>query len=324
MISIIIPVYNAEKYLNNCFTCLQRQSFNDFEVFWIDDGSTDSSGQMIDTFAQKDKRMQAIHKKNGGASTARNVGLSKASGDYICFVDADDSIHPDYLKILYETINQSGCDIVQCGYKRSTQEELEITTDGKQSKNLPEEIQYFTNIEFLNKIYTSEAVDTIVLWNKIYRREILTGLSFFEGIMFEDEVFSAKAIYRASKIGQIEDVLYYYLYNEESVMNRNYSYRMLDILKALQLRMEFYQEHDLKDLYERDGYKCLYKILLNYYEIDRLPDKHREILKELRKKYWEKYKEALSFKWSWKRKLLMFFFGIFPKRYMKFYQWRNR
>ena len=323
-ISIVIPVYNAQKYLNKCFECLMNQSFTDFEAIFIDDGSIDASGAILDGFAEKDLRIRVVHQKNGGASAARNTGLGIATGKYISFIDADDLFHKDYLKSLYEAAEETDADIVQCGYKRVTENECDNFAFTTMNAEMSGNEKCFSNTEFLNKIYTSEAVDSIVLWNKIYRREIFDGILFHEGIMFEDELFSAKVIYAASKIVRISQVLYFYLYNEESVMNRTYSYRMLDILTALQLRMDFYKEHGLKSLYEKDSYKYLYKILLNYYEIDKLSDEHKDVLKDLKNKYWKKYAESLSFQWSLKRKAMMFFFGLFPKKYMAFYRFRNR
>jgi len=118
LISIIIPVYNVEDYLARCLESILFQSFKDFEVLLIDDGSTDGSGKICDAYAQNDTRIRVIHKVNGGVSSARNVGLNNANGQYISFVDSDDFVHPCFLEFLYNSIKSSKADISICDYEK--------------------------------------------------------------------------------------------------------------------------------------------------------------------------------------------------------------
>lgn len=314
-ISIIIPVYNVERYIEDCIQCIKEQTYTNFEAIFVNDGSTDKSGYILDQAAKKDERFIVIHKENGGAAETRNYGLDKCSGEYVCFIDSDDIVSKKFLEILLDTIVKCECDIVQCNYKRIQQRVLPMSEIDEQT---PSGVRIISNIQMLNNIYSAENINTIIPCNKIYRKELFDDIRFPEGIMFEDEVASAKVAYRAEKIGLIDNVLYYYFQNEESVMNKKYSFKKLDILSALQLRMEFYLENDLSDLYQKDSYKYLYKILQNYYHIHHnLPD-NNALKKEIMKKYWTKYRESIRFNWTLKRKAAMLFFGVFPLTYSWF------
>jgi len=311
-ISIVIPVYNVEQYIRECIYCLKHQTYTNFEAIFVDDGSKDASGQILDAEATEDERFVVIHKENGGAAEARNYGLDRCSGDYICFIDADDLFDNEYLEVLLDAALKFDCDIVQCGYAKTQKRELPESGD---KSSITENVCIVSNLQMLNRIYSSANVDTIVLWNKIYKKGLFENVRFPVGIMFEDEVFSAKIAYKAVNIGIIDDVLYYYYINDKGVMHREYSLRKLDILKALQLRMDFYIKNGLTDLYQKDSYKYLHKILQNYYQIHHNMPDGRMLKKDIMKKYWDKYKESLRFEWKWKRKAAMLFFGIFPLSY---------
>jgi len=311
-VSIVIPVYNVEQYLHDCILCLKKQTYTNFEAIFVNDGSSDNSGEILESAAKEDARFLVIHKDNGGAAEARNYGLDRCSGEYICFIDADDLVERDYLEILLDVALQHKCDIVQCGYQRTESRDI-IINDSKSKEDRRDEV--LSNLQMLDKIYSAESVDTIVLWNKIYKRELFDNVRFPQGIMFEDEVVSAKILYKAEKIVRIDTILYYYFYNEQSVMNKKYSLRKLDILTALQLRMDFYYGNGLIELYQKDGYKYLYKILQNYYFIHQNIKDNRNIKRNIMKRYWKKYREAVRFSWSKKRKIAMLFFGVFPLSY---------
>lgn len=316
-ISLITPVYNAERFIPNCVQYVLQQTFIEFEWIIINDGSNDNSRLLLEQYAKQDNRIRVISIENGGAARARNVGLNAANGQYICFLDVDDCIRPEFLQILYEGIISSRCDIVQCAYTKVTVTDYRDNNIKWGRLNDTTVKTLYSNIQMLEQIYTDKAVDTIVIWNKIYKKELFYSLCFPEGIMFEDEVFSAQILYRARKVGMVESVLYYYTQNPQSVMHCKYNIKKLDILKALKLRMEFYKQNGLDELYHKDVFKYIYKILQNYCE---LSDKdYNELRKKLRKDYWKRYHEGLSFNWSHKRKIAFFIFGIFPSLYKRYY-----
>ena len=312
LVSIIVPVYNAEQYISRCISCILDQTYRNIELILVDDGSSDKSAQIIDEESGKDKRIVVIHKINGGASDARNMGLSMCRGSYICFVDADDIIDPEYVMTMLSIAKEYDCDIVQCDYKKVNNRDI-IFTRGDNK------ISVVSSTDMLNRIYSESNVDTIVLWNKLFKKSVIADIRFPVGIMFEDEVFCPRVIYNASRIAITNSTLYYYYHNNNSVMNMEYSKKKLDIFTALKLRMDFYCKCGLKDLYEKDLYKYMNKLLQNIYLVKKsqIADKS-SIKRRLIGDYWGKYREALSVSWPLKRKIALLVWGIFPGSYSFF------
>lgn len=308
-VSVIIPVYNVEKYLGKCIDSILNQTVRDCEIILIDDGSKDSSGEIADNYAAKYSNIKVIHKENGGQAGARNIGLDNSEGEYICFVDSDDWLEENYFGRLLEVAKNTEADIVQCGYCSRVEGE-----------NAPEVIaeadMEMTGIEAIDRIYSKHNVEMVVIWNKLYKRAIFDGLRFEEGMIHEDEALVAQMYYRAEKMVFISDRLYNYrVDNTQSTMGKSYSIKHLDMIKALEIRMDFYKDKALNDYYEKDSFKYLYKILLNINDIKKLQGNYSAVIKELKNKYWAKYHESLSFSWSVKRKAGMLFFGVFPAMY---------
>ena len=312
LVSIIVPVYNAEQYINKCIDCILEQTYQNIELILVDDGSSDKSAQIIDEESRNDERILVIHKSNGGASDARNTGLSICRGEYVCFVDADDIIDPEYVMTMLTIAKEHDCDIVQCEYKRVDNRDI-VFNKGEN------EISVVNNIDMLNRIYSKYNVDTIVLWNKMFKKSVIADNMFPVGIMFEDEVFCPRVIYNASRIAITNATLYYYFHNSSSVMNMEYSKKKLDIFTALKLRMDFYCKCGLKDLYEKDLYKYMNKLLQNIYLVrkSQMADK-LSIKRNLIDDYWGKYRESLSVSWPLRRKIALLVWGIFPGSYSFF------
>ena len=312
LVSIIVPVYNAEQYIGRCISCVLDQTYRNIELILVDDGSSDKSAYIIDEESGKDKRIVVIHKSNGGASDARNMGLSMCRGSYICFVDADDIIDPEYVMTMLSIAKEYDCDIVQCDYKKVNNRDI-IFTRGDNK------ISVVSSTDMLNRIYSKSNVDTIVLWNKLFKKSVIADIRFPVGIMFEDEVFCPRVIYNASRIAITNSTLYYYYHNNNSVMNMEYSKKKLDIFTALKLRMDFYCKCGLKDLYEKDLYKYMNKLLQNIYLVKKsqIADKS-SIKRRLIGDYWGKYRESLSVSWPLRRKIALLVWGIFPGSYSFF------
>ena len=312
LVSIIVPVYNAEQYISRCISCILDQTYRNIELILVDDGSSDKSAQIIDEESGKDKRIVVIHKINGGASDARNMGLSMCRGSYICFVDADDIIDPEYVMTMLSIAKEYDCDIVQCDYKKVNSRDI-IFTRGDNK------ISVVSSTDMLNRIYSESNVDTIVLWNKLFKKSVIADIRFPVGIMFEDEVFCPRVIYNASRIAITNSTLYYYYHNNNSVMNMEYSKKKLDIFTALKLRMDFYCKCGLKDLYDKDLYKYMNKLLQNIYLVKKsqIADKS-SIKRRLISDYWGKYRETLSVSWPLKRKIALLIWGILPGSYTFF------
>ena len=232
-ISIIVPVYNVEKYLPQCLESIINQTYKDLEIILINDGSTDSCLQICDEYALRDNRIQVIHQQNGGLSEARNTGLKIATGDFIGFVDSDDLISVDfYEKLLAAAIN-SNAEIVECNYvKFSSEDDLRLVSNTCNIKN-----ELFNTEKALESLMNQNLKQ--VVWNKIYRKEILSSLQFPTGFINEDEFWTYKVIGNAKNVLKIADIVYFYRQQEKSIMGKLYNVKRLDGLVALQERVDY-------------------------------------------------------------------------------------
>lgn len=186
-ISVIVCIYNMERFLRRSLDSLLHQSMKDFEVLLVDDGSTDKSTDICDIYIRRDQRFRYIYKENGGANAARATGVLNAHGRYLCFVDSDDFVESDYLSKLHHAIEKSGADIVTCGYVEDY--------DGYSVKRE-------TSIDFFG------------FWNKIFRKDVLRGLSF-PSIPFAEDILVFAQIYdRKPKTSHINDILYHWVQDE--------------------------------------------------------------------------------------------------------------
>ena len=210
-VSIIVPVYNVEKYLENCIQSILNQTFKNFELILVDDGSTDNSGKICDIYEKKDSRIKVIHKDNGGLSSARNAGIDIAGSKYIGFVDSDDSIHPKMYEVLYNLIEKYKSDISCCNYKYT----YDISNQNHEELNLNEVIE-MSNIESIEKLYDKDlGVKLVVAWNKLYHKRLFDNIRYKVGRLHEDEFMAHRILYNSKKITYVDNELYYYLQEKE-------------------------------------------------------------------------------------------------------------
>lgn len=237
LISVIIPVYNVEEYLDDCLKSVSGQTYDNLEIIVIDDGSTDSSGKICDFWERSDRRIHVIHKENGGLSDARNVGIQAANGDLIGFVDSDDVIHPQMYQKLYEVMMNTRSDITCCGIRRDSSFE-------KWNMNVYEKIQIreYTAEKGLEVIIKDEDV-YVTVWNKLYVKRVIEGVFFELKKYHEDEFWSYQVLARAEKITMVDQCYYGYRQRENSIMNQRYSVRHLDLLDARAQRLEFIEKN---------------------------------------------------------------------------------
>lgn len=223
--TIIIPVYNAEKYLRECLDSVLRQKYLDFEIIIIDDGSDDNSWGIIEEYTNKDERIIAIHQENQGVSSARNAGLNRAQGQYILFVDSDDSVSENLLYLLNEHIVESNPDIIEYSVYKTN-------SDGViYQKKLLYDNFYQNNEDCLSYYYTSKnSLDYCC--NKVFRFEPIQDLRFKQFSQSEDYIFNVESFLRANSIKTISDCLYYYRNHEASTVNRPFNERKLDTIRA--------------------------------------------------------------------------------------------
>lgn len=312
-VSVVVPVYNVENYIEKCIDSILVQSFKDFELIIVDDGSTDKSGELAEKYLS-DSRVQVLHKENGGLADARNYGIHKAGGEYICFIDSDDWVEPQYIEHMLKIAEENDADVVVCDFKRNTGDEAIVQPQ-------KDEIVLETGEQAIDNIYSARYVRYVVAWNKLYKRSIFDQVEYTAGMIHEDEAIIGHIYCIAKKVVRTDMVLYNYrVSNDSSIMSKKYSLKRLDILKAMEMRMSLFNEKGLKKYYEKDSFKYMYKILLNIIEVQKMEEKHPEVIKELKKKYWSKYKESAGFDWSIKRRVAMLFFGICPKAYLLKYK----
>ena len=280
-ISIIVPVYNVEQYLENCIESILNQTFKDFELILVDDGSTDNSGKICDIYEKKDSRIKVIHKNNGGLSSARNTGLDIACGKYIGFVDSDDSIHPKMYEVLYNLIEKYKSDISCCNYKYT----YDISNQNHEELNLNEVIE-MSNIEAIEKLYDKDlGVRLVVAWNKLYHKRLFDNIRYKVGRLHEDEFMAHRRLYNSKKITYVDNELYYYLQREGSIMSQISYKRKVDALLSKSDRMMFCNKVGLTSMsdnickiYEFEFFN-LYKQLLNE------GSENAEFLKEIRRDF---------------------------------------
>ena len=251
LISVIVPVYKVEKYLDRCVQSIVDQTYRNLEIILVDDGSPDNCGAMCDAWAAKDDRIKVIHKENGGLSDARNAGMVVAAGEYIAFVDSDDWVDKCFVEILYGVISKNACDMAEGRY---------ITTTG--DMKIPESsgniVVYDTDEAMA--LHLNNSMFLQVVWNKLYRRDVLT-VPFEKGKYHEDEFWTYQIIHNCCKLAHIDRKLYYYFQRSDSIMGEKYSLKRLDVVEALAQKKEFikknypllYNRYDTK-LY----FTCLY------------------------------------------------------------------
>lgn len=217
-VSIIIPVFKVEKYLNRCLDSIINQTFSDFEIILIDDCSPDKSGKICDEYLNKDSRIKVIHcKQNGGLSVARNIGLEICNGEYIAFVDSDDYIESCYLENLIKHLEESNADIVQCGFCEVVNGEKKVLLNNKKSQ-----CEIYTKEQAFNFLFGDGDCNKLnfIVWNKLFKKSIVNDIRFEEGMRNEDVVYVSKSIAKITKIAVFEEQLYYYCRHDDSIMGK--------------------------------------------------------------------------------------------------------
>lgn len=231
IISIIVPIYNVEKYLPKCIESILNQNFKEFELILVDDGSPDRSGDICDKYASKDNRIKVIHKKNGGVSSARNAGLKAAIGDYIGFVDPDDYIDENMYKKLYELCKENYCDIGICRFNREINGKLT-------GKEIEDKIVTLNNMDAMRELFKGELY-RFSLCNKLFKRKCFNNVVFPEGRIHEDLSTTYKLFANSSKSVYTPYLGYIYVKRENSILTSVYSEKRLQSLIGWEEIIEF-------------------------------------------------------------------------------------
>ncbi|MBO5204316.1 MAG: glycosyltransferase family 2 protein [Clostridia bacterium] len=262
LVSIIIPVYNVEKYLPECLESVINQTYKNLEILLIDDGSPDNSGKICDEYAEKDARIKVIHKENGGVSSARNLGLNIATGEYITFIDSDDFVDEHYVEYLYNDLTSQSSDMSFCGFSKhfgQTTEKYEECFPNKLNidfKNMDFERFFHSFFQFNNTVFGS-------IWRVLYKKDVIKNILFNSNIKIsEDLVFVLNCIFKCKSISHIEDSLYFYRVNNQSACRsykRNYLQSQLALADELKKLFCRFDDGDTEKLFDT------YRALLCYY-----------------------------------------------------------
>ncbi len=236
LISVIVPVYGVEKYLNKCVESIVSQNYKNLEIILVDDGSPDNCPAICDEWAKKDARIKVIHKINGGLSDARNAGMAIATGEYISFVDSDDWVENEFIEGLYNSIKNNDSDISACGVRM-------VWEDETPSRNLtPEGSCVLDNVSAMAALINESSLKQPV-WYKLYKTELIQDILFPKSKCHEDVFWSYQAIAKAKRVSVFDALYYNYLQRDGSIMGEGYSLKRLDAVEASEQRCRFITEN---------------------------------------------------------------------------------
>ena len=228
-ISVIVPVYNTEAYVAQSIESILAQTHSNLELILVNDGSTDTSGTICDQYAAKDSRVQVVHQNNGGVSHARNIGLSKASGDYIAFVDADDSIAPLYLELLYGLLKNKECNVAICGVTYV----YKVERDARIQSYQTEEVEVVSGAEAARRMLYQKAINSGP-FAKLFLKNLFKDINFNEDLAIgEDLEINYRLLLKSDKVAINLSKNYFYLQRTGSTMQSSFSAKRLDSIVVL-------------------------------------------------------------------------------------------
>lgn len=276
LISVIIPVYNTEKYLNKCVETVTQQTINNIEILLIDDGSTDNSGKLCDEWANRDSRIRVFHKPNEGLSATRNYGLKHAKGNYVAWVDSDDYVAPFFVEKLYNKLIDNDADMSMCNFY-GLQGDI-LTFDGA-SRIFD---ATYTSKQFMEMVYTTGFF--CVIWNKMAKKEAFYNVLFPVGRRFEDASVMRRLAENCNKIVVFDEPLYYYRRHEASITMKKRSKQeedqyLMEYCKWVEDDIEIYKENFDEKLCAKAS-KCICNAIIMHY---------RNLERAAKKKYKKKY-----------------------------------
>ena len=237
-ISVIVPVYRVESYLRPCVDGILAQTYPDFELILIDDGSPDRCGEICDEYAAMDSRVRVIHQSNNGLSAARNAGLDIMRGEYVAFVDSDDCVHPKYLETLLTAIQTYSAQVSQCQMVEFEDHDAPPT-----EASAAKEALCISGREVVRHIYERAAGFSVCVWGRLYEAALFTSLRFPVGKIHEDQAVTPRALFCAARVAVTYVPLYYYRLRDGSITHSTFSARRYDDLEAIDTCIRFFQEH---------------------------------------------------------------------------------
>lgn len=305
-ISVIVPIYNVEKYLNRCVDSILKQTFTDFECILVDDGSPDKCPKICDEYAKKDMRIRVIHKENGGLSDARNAGIDAAQGEYLGFVDSDDWIHPQMYEILYNSIVENNVKMSIC--------RAEVADEKREFRRIENpHFEVYSGLDILVSEYSVSAC------TKLYHRSLFRNIRYPVGRLHEDAFVIYKLFFEAGDVAFTENVLYEYFINCEGITHSKFSLKRLEVLDAEKEQCEFFKKLGIKKYYK---WAIRHKAYTMYWQFQELLQNNDEEYIEASKAIAKELKKLLITKKIYadiKVKLYPHYYEVAFPHFMKYY-----
>ncbi|MBE5758076.1 MAG: glycosyltransferase [Clostridiales bacterium] len=277
-ISVIIPVYKVEKYLSNCLNSVIKQTYKNLEIIVVDDGSPDQCPQICDEYAERDSRIKVIHKKNGGLSSARNAGIDVATGDYLMFVDSDDTLNEHMCEILINQLIEKDADIAMSSF-RNVYENKVFNKDInlKKIKSI-----FITQKDDVFDLLFNKRIPMIMLaWGKLYKKELFDNIRYPDGKIHEDEFIIHELLNDCNKFVFVNLPLYNYLIRNTSITGECFTERRLDCVEAKQNRVEFIKKN--RNLFLDKAINQYINVLILYYFKSKWANLNEGIISKLKK-----------------------------------------
>lgn len=301
-ISVIVPVYKVEKYLRKCVDSILAQTFTDFELWLVDDGSPDNCGAICDEFAQKDTRVKVIHKKNGGLSDARNAALDVMKGRYVFFVDSDDWISEDALEIMHSALNRTGA-------KMATGNIVSVCEDGAEQA-------LYSPVQKETVLIGEEMLTTLLrpnACNRLYDAELFRTLRYPVGRLYEDVFTYHKILEQIDRMVLVGKNTYYYLIRNGSIMNSEYNIRFTDIVDAVDDRVKWLDSIGQNKLADETRLFVYSQVAVAVAHLNKNNSEHLKRLQEIKIVYDECYRKLIrSEHIGWKQKVRMWILKYTP------------
>lgn len=305
LVSIIVPVYQVQEYIQNCLNSILSQTYYNWEAILVDDGSSDKSGEICDDFAKRDFRFKVLHKENGGQSSARNLALSHTKGDYIFFLDSDDFIYFNTLKNLVAIATEYDADIVQCDFMRGVKKTFPTI-------EISDKIKTFTMHEAFLK-----GIAKIIPCAKLYKREVIGNIRFPEGLINEDDFTVWKFYYNSSTIVTTPSPFYYYTVNPTSTMANKKKKPDFRYFDAYIERIRFFEEKNEPELVAVSRIQWMKSLVLTSANPALTSEQRDQIQNAYRENYSALYSQRLSFKIPTKLNLIFKLYNIAPRSISK-------
>lgn len=314
LISVIIPVYKVEAYLTACVGSVLAQTYQNYEIILVDDGSPDNCPQMCDAFAARDNRIRVIHKENGGLSSARNAGIDAARGVYLAFLDSDDLWTPLFLERLYLALEETGADFAVCMFQR-------FCGDVPTAAPKPANTEVLSQRQAFDCLFNIRNENMVVAPNKLYRRHIFDSIRYPVGKLHEDEAVIHQVIGSAERVAWVAEEHYLYRQAPNSITTAKFSLKRLDEMYAKEQRIAYFEERGMQDLADRTRIVYMNNLMRLYRTVQmEVKEKNaaREACKKLHHRFCEICKPELLQARSARFRFCCVLFRYLPKLYSWF------